>query len=221
MAEKKQCTDLIVTDEDVLQAVLLNTENINDGTLYTQGVAYIAYPYFYIYRGTTQTVEFSRRLPGIYLTPDDHYIWIPVTEGNEDDQWKVDDKFATADARKIIDVLINREEIDLKIPDSGKVFRPEETESDDILKRLIKRILRVKNVDIDNYKTAFADKNALFNFKQVVKGPGKLSMLLFERGCNAMRLKYTISIEEMDPKSAIGEPLKAPIVISSEDTYSV
>lgn len=219
--QKAKVADLVVTNEDVLKAVKLNTENINDGTEYAAGYAYIAYPYYYIYRGTTMTIEFDRRLPGIYLTPDDHYIWIPVTDGNEDDKWLVDDKFATADERSIIDVLIDRNDINLNIPDSGKVFRPDECESDDILKRIIKRVLKAKDIDIDAYKARFADKNALFNFKQVIKGDGKLSMLLFERGCNALNLKYTITVDEVDPRGSIGNPLKKPIIISSEDTFNV
>ena len=214
-------TDLIVTNEDVLRATKLNVENINDGTLYEKGVAYVAYPYFYIYRGTTMTREYEQKLPGIYLTPDDHYIWIPVTPGNQDQDWIVDDKFATANARDIIDVLVDREDVSLQIPDSGKVFRPEENENDDILKRAIKRVLKMKGVDLDAYKCRFADKNALFNFKQVIKGDGKLSMLLFERGCNALNLKYTITIDEIDPNHTIGDPLKAPIIISSEDFYNI
>jgi len=217
----QKITDLVVTSEDVLKAVKLNVDNINDGTQYAIGYAYIAMPYYYIYRGTTTTVEFARRLPGIYLTPDDHYVWIPVTPGNEDTEWLVADKFATADSRKIIDVLVDREDISLNIPDSGKVFRPEESELDDILKRIIKRVLKSKDIDIDQYKSRFADKNALFNFKQVIKGDGKLSMLLFERGCNALSLKYTITVEEVDPRGAIGNPLKKPIVISSEDTFNI
>lgn len=223
MSTKKKITDLIVTEEDVLKPVKLNTDNINDGTQYQKGIAYIAYPYFYLFRGTVMTVDYDKREPGIYLTPDDHYIWIPVTEGNgdQDKRYSVDDKFATADERKIIDVMIDREDIKLNIPDSGRVFRPEETENDDILKRIIKRILKTKGVDIDAYKYRFADKNALFNFKQVIKGDGKLSMLLFERGCNALNLKYSITVEEVDPKMSIGDPLKQPLVISSEDGYNV
>lgn len=221
--QNPHAVDLIVTEEDVLKPVRLNVENINDGTQYERGIAYVAYPYFYIFRGTTMTIEYDHKEPGIYLTPDDHYVWIPVTEGNgdQDKRWSVDDKFATADERKIIELLISKDDINLNIPDSGKVFRPEETEKDDMLKRLIKRILRIKDVDIDAYKTRFADKNALFNFKQVVKGDGKLSMLLFERGCNALNLKYTISVDELDSEHPIGKALERPLVICSEDGYNV
>lgn len=212
---------LIVTDEDVLRVEKLNIENINDGTMYEKGVAYIDYPYFYIYRGVTTTIEFERRLPGIYLTQEDHYIWIPVTPGNEDADWIVDTHFATADQKRIIDVLLDREDIQLSVPENGKVFRPEESPTDDILKRAIKRALAVKGINIDDYKANFADKNALFNFKQVVKGDGRLSMLLFERGCNALHLKYTITIEDADPRTTVGTPLINPVVVSSEDTFAI
>lgn len=213
---------MIVTDEDVLTPVNLNTENINDGTIYEFGKAYCAYPYYYVYRGTVNCTEFDKKLPGIYLTETDHYIWIPVTEGNEDDQWKIDDKFATADSRKIIDILIKKNDVQLNIPETGKVFRPDELDEDDILKRCIKRALKAKQIAIDDYKGFFTDKNALFNFKQVVKNPtARLSMLLFERGCNALNLKYTITIEEVSDTDIRGQKLPKPIVICSEDTYSV
>jgi hypothetical protein len=81
--------------------------------------------------------------------------------------------------------------------------------------------LKSKDIDIDAYKARFADKNALFNFKQVIKGDGKLSMLLFERGCNALNLKYTITLEEIDPRGSVGTPLVNPVKISSEDSYNV
>lgn len=221
MPTEAKVRDLIVTDEDALVVAKLNTKNINDGTCYQKGVAYIDYPYYYIYRGTTATPEYQQKLPGIYLTPDDHYIWITVTPGNQDKEWIVDDKFATADERKIIDILIDRNDIELNVPESGRAFRPDERPEDDILKRAIKRALSIKQVDIDQYKARFADKNALFNFKQVIKGDGRLSMLLFERGCNALNLKYTITIEDIDARTALGTPLDKPIVISSEDTYAV
>lgn len=215
-------TGLIITSEDVLKPVLLNIENINDGTFYDKGYAYCVYPYYYIYRGTTMTVEFSQKLPGLYLTPDDHYIFIPVTPGNEDDQWKIEDKFATADQKSIIDVMIATNDVQLSIPDSGKVFRPDECETDDALKRAVKRVLKNKGIDIDQYKARFADKNALFNFKQVIKNPdARLSMLLFERGCSALNLKYTITVEEINEDDSIGNRLDIPVSICSEDTYNI
>lgn len=212
----------IVTKEDVLQPAILNVANVNDGTMYDYGYAYCAPPYYYIYRGTTLTREFDMKLPGIYLAPDDHYIWIPVTEGNQDDQWKIEDKFATTNMQDIIKAMLDSEDVSLNIPESGKIFRPDELDTDDILKRAIKRALAAKRVDIEGCRKRFPDKNALFNFKQVVKSPtSRLSMLLFERGCAALNLKYTVTVEEIDPDKCVGAKLETPIQICSEDTYSV
>lgn len=213
---------MVVTEDAVLRPVALDTKNINNGTLYEEGVAYLAPPYYYLYRGLTTGEDFEKKVPGIYLSPTDHYIWIPVTEHNEDDKWLIEGKFATADSNEIINLLIKKDDIQLNIPESGKVFRPDELETDDILKRAIKRTLRAKNINLDNYRQYFTDKNALFNFKQVVKNPNsRLSMLLFERGCSALHLKYTVTVEEIDPEHPLGNKLDTPIQICSEDTYSV
>lgn len=223
-AEKRveEMLGFIVTKEDVLQPVILNVANINDGTMYDYGYAYCVPPYYYIYRGTTLSREFELKLPGIYLAPDDHYIWIPVTPGNQDDQWKISDKFATTNMQEIIKAMLDREDISLNIPESGKIFRPEELDTDDILKRAIKRALAAKRVDIEGCRKRFPDKNALFNFKQVVKSPtSRLSMLLFERGCSALNLKYTITVDEIDPDKTVGAKLEKPIQICSEDTFAV
>ena len=60
------------------------------------------------------------------------------------------------------------------------------------LKYVIKKAIIDKGIDIDRFKYRFVDKNALFNFKQVLKGDNRLSMLLFDRGVEAFNLKYTI-----------------------------
>ena len=62
----------------------------------------------------------------------------------------------------------------------------------------------------------FASKNMLFNTKQVLRGPNRLSMLLFDRCTEALNLKYTIIIEEGGGE-IIGHPLEEPIIISSQD----
>ena len=106
------------------------------------------------------------------------------------------------------------------MPESSKAFCPEITENDDILKRLMKQAIINKGIDIDRFKYRFVDKNALFNFKQVLKGDNRLSMLLFDRGVEAFNLKYTIILQE-DSGDPIGIPLSQPIVISSNDTHEL
>ena len=106
------------------------------------------------------------------------------------------------------------------MPESSKAYCPEITEDDDILKRLMKKIIIDKGIDIDRFKTRFVDKNALFNFKQVLKGTNRLSMLLFDRGIEAFNLKYTIIVSE-GPGSPIAAPLAEPLIVSSEDTHEL
>ena len=73
----------------------------------------------------------------------------------------------------------------------------------------------------DLYKHRFTDKNALLNFKQVMKSNSKLSMLLFERGCDVLNLKYTIIIEEASPDDNVGLRLKEPIIVKSDEEFSL
>ena len=118
------------------------------------------------------------------------------------------------------------------VSSNSKLFRPEIELSDDILKRITKIALLKKNVEMDQLKDRFINSNAFFNFKQSInkkseedadkkKKPAPLSMLLFDRGCEAMNLKYRIILEEKDPNNTIGEPLSEEIECSSEDTYEI
>ena len=95
---------------------------------------------------------------------------------------------------------------------------PAETLKDDILKRAIKRALKQKGIDLDACKARFASKNMLFNFKSVIRGNTRLSMLLFDRGAEALSLKYTILLEEAGGE-IVGKELTEPIAISSDELY--
>ena len=116
--------------------------------------------------------------------------------------------------------MINNKEVEVFImPESSKAFCPEITDADDILKRLMKRAIIEKGIDLDRFKARFVDKNALFNFKQVLKGDNRLSMLLFDRGVEAFNLKYTIILSEAEENNHIGARLTEPIIMTSEDTH--
>ena len=96
------------------------------------------------------------------------------------------------------------------------------TKNDGFLKRAAKTVLKEKNIELDNYKSSFGNKNELFNLKQVLRSPdGKMSIMLFERLMEALHLKYTIIIEEVSPEEACGKKIMEPIRISSEDTFEM
>lgn len=221
-AEKLSGTYL-VTDDEVF---LLDEVGPLDGTkAYQEGYAYLdeTGTYFYTFKGVTKIppnrlLEDPFTPPGIYLTKEDRYILVPVNDEFRE-SCEVGDKIAVANRSDVVDVIVKSKELQFNVPESSKLFKPVITEKDDILKRAIKAALIAKDIDIDQYKGRFADKNALFNFKQVVKNPdSKLSILLFERGCKALNLKFTITVEEEDPDVEIGKRLNDIIVVSSDDT---
>lgn len=213
----------LVTDDEVFT---LDELGPMDGSkAYQTGVAYLdeTGTFYYTFMGVTRVpperlVEDPLMPPGIYLTPDERYVLVRVNEEFHD-KCLVGDKIAVGDPGDVIDVIVKSKELQFNVPESSKLFKPVITEHDDILKRAIKAALIAKDIDIDQHKSRFSDKNALFNFKQVVKSPdSKLSILLFERGCNALNLKFTITVEEEDPDMEIGKRLATPIVVSSDDT---
>ena len=105
---------------------------------------------------------------------------------------------------------------------SSRSAIPDITKNDGFLKRAAKTVLKEKNIELDNYKSSFGNKNELFNLKQVLRSPdGKMSIMLFERLMEALHLKYTIIIEEVSPEEACGKKIMEPIRISSEDTFEM
>jgi len=206
---------VVITDDELYQVDLLNMDNKE----FKKGVAYIYGDYFYTYKGEAK-YDIGIAEPGIYKK-NGKYILVEVTTEDDKEKYRVTDKISNTNTTNIIEMLRTNDDMLVVLPESNKIFLPELSHNDDILKRGIKQALIQKNIDIDQYKHRFTDKNALFNFKQVIKGDGKLSMLLFERGCNALNLKYTIIVEEMDPELSIGKRLEKGIIVSSEDTYDI
>jgi hypothetical protein len=162
---------------------------------------------FYPYRGKLTSTSV---LPGLYKGK----LSVPVFIEPSDDQkpnFILSSHTKDLNLNNIIKVLHDNENFYCTYPESSKLFIPDIEEFDDVLKRAIKLALKAKNIDLDSCKDRFTDKNALFNFKQVIRNPkAKLSILLFERGCEALGLKYRIILEEANPHEVIGTSLDSP-----------
>lgn len=209
--------DILLDDGKVMRNVLLFNKDIKE---WDPMVAYLDGDYYYLFKGKVPE-NGKIEEPGIYIDrqTNEPLLAVPSTD-EEKKKYSYNDKICSTSANEIID-KINRKEVEVFImPESSKAFCPEITEDDDILKRLMKKIIIDKGIDIDRFKTRFVDKNALFNFKQVLKGNNRLSMLLFDRGIEAFNLKYTIIVSE-GPGSPISIPLVEPLIVSSEDTHEL
>lgn len=178
---------------------------------------------FYVYKGN-YVKGVTELLPGyIYKDEAGNFFRVEPKTPEEKEACHLNGKLADMNTTEIIHILKSQDECIVNFQDSCKAFIPPITNEDDILKRAIKTVLMEKNIDIDRYKDRFPDKNALFNFKSVVKGDSKVSMLLFERACNAFNLKYTIVLDEIknpetdEPSLVVGSKLNEPVTVSSED----
>jgi len=184
-------------------------------------IAYISNDTFYVLRGPLPKDDNSYLEPGIYENSNGFpEIREPITD-DEKEKYSVSKNIIDTSKENIIEVLKNNDKIFVTVTEGGNIFKPEIKKTDDILKRAIKKVLNEKNLDIDLYKNRFSDKNAFLNFKQVIKSDSRLSILLFERGCDVLNMKYTLIIEEKSEDDNVGNRLSEPIVVSSEDEYVI
>ena len=194
--------------------------NLENGIDLDPNIAYLYGEYYYFYRGKLSDIKgFDKIKPGIYYDDENcsYVISSPETE-EEKEEYKYSDKITRQDADEIRNAVMNHEVVIFNTPDSSHSAIPPESIDDDILKKLIKRAITKKGVDLDQYKVRFASKNMLFNTKQVLRGPNRLSMILFDRCTEALNLKYTIILEEAGGE-IIGHPLNEKLVISSQDVF--
>lgn len=217
----------LITDYDIYEIDLLpdNVNDIEEETYFKDTIAYIADGYFYLYRGIGNSADTKEKKPGIYKDKNpestNHYFIIEPTSDEEKEEYSIINKINTIHHTSIVDMANNNEEILIAIPESTKIFQPQITENDDILKIIAKKALAAKNVDLDRYKDRFSNKNELFNFKQVLRSDNKLSMKIFTRGMEALNLVFTIIITEKSANNVVGNALTEPIRVSSEDTYEM
>lgn len=212
----------IITDEAIYKIDLLG--DVTKATSFEEDIAYIDNNTFYLYRGFPRGKLKRELKPGIYKETDTvdskFYIVEPMTD-EEKAEYDVTTHIHSLLPKSIIDTVNTKEDLLIAIPESTKVFQPTLSEDDDILKRAAKLALILKNVDLDKYKDRFTNKNELFNFKQVVRNGKKLSILIFNRGMEALNLKYEIIISERTDDDIVGTKLEEPIHVSSEDTYDL
>lgn len=215
--------DALLVTENEVYTIAPYDDSIKE---FFRGTAYLYGEYFYIYRGEIDPSDLNSNKyiePGIYINKKTGSP-ILVDPDTEDDKtyYQYYDKINSYDPQKLVDAINSKEQIIKPISESSKIFLPEVSKDDDILKRLIKMAILDKGIDLDSYKYRFIDRNSLFNFKSALKNPSaKLSILLFDRGVEAMNLKYTIILEEANPDVTVGDRLSAPISVSSDDTFEI
>lgn len=211
--------NILLDDGEMMRHIRLYDPSLRE---FDPMVAYLYGDYYYIYRGTIQSKEPSPDEPGIYMNEatGKPILFEPSTD-EEKEKYSYGEKIMSSTVKDLVNQINNRQVQVFILPEATKSFCPELSPNDDMLKRIMKQAIISKAIDLERYKHRFIDKNALFNFKQVLKGDSRLSMLLFDRGVEAFNLKYTIIVEEADGGETIGARLEEPIVMHSDDTFDI
>ena len=190
----------------------------DEGQEFDKDHAYLDGDYFYLYRGKKSKYDMVK--PGIYKDADSGKIVKvdPVTD-EEKDYYLSEGKIVSHDPIEAARLINEHDDLFVPVSENCKLFNPEITVNDDILKRILKMLFIEKEIDIDNYKDRFPDKNALFNFKQVMKNDSaRVTMKIFERACDVVNVEYVITIREKN-NGCIGKRMEKDLTVSSEDTY--
>ena len=214
-------TSRIITEDGVFKIELM--PDLDTADRFDDEHAYLKDKYFYLFRGIGNMDTASSKKPGIYKNrhASPKYFLVDPRTDKEKEEYDVVKNICSLQEYSIIDTANSKEDLLIAIPESTRIFQPPINDNDDILKLLAKKALLAKNVDLDQHKDRFANKNELFNFKQVLRGDNKLSIRIFERGMEALNLKYTITLTEKGTTDVVGNPLTDPISVSSEETYDM
>lgn len=187
---------------------------------------YIYKGYLYAFRGIIIKKE-DVKTPGIYYSrKTNKYIVFLCDPNNPDhDVYKIENNqmnpAPTADEiKKLMEEKGEQMYVVLK-NNTAKNTIPPITPEDNTLKRALKMVLQQKDIRLDDYKSQFGSKNNVSNLNQVLKSSNKLSIMLWERAMEALKLKYVITVTDLDPNSVCGLPLKEPIVVDSEGTFDM
>lgn len=206
----KQTSNIIVGEYGAYNMV----DYSPDITKFEWDNAYVKGDYYYLYRGYAKKKSV---LPGIYDKVDGGHMIIEPQTDEEKETYLVRTHIPNISLEDMADVLTKRPEETIVCNDMTNLFMPEITRTDDPLKRSLKEAFLLKDVNIDSCRERFNDRNALFNFKSVIKGEGRLSALLFERGCEALNLDYHIILTEKDKNFSIGKSLNDPEIMKRKN----
>ena len=164
---------------------------------FEKGFGYIHGDMVYIYRGKTKKQDVLK--PGsVYINEKDEPVWV---EPDDPEAHSASNVF-TYDLKHIMREIEegNLKEVDPALLElSSSVFAPAIDPKDDILKRIIKEVLAVKQVNIKaskEYKNAYD----ITNLKSGLSKPANLTFKYFTKWVEILDLDVTMVVKFTDPE---------------------
>ena len=165
---------------------------------FKKGFAYVKNGYVFIYKGKKKTGDGFK--PGNIYKVNGEYIYIKHTD--EMKELYSEDRITTFSDSAIIDAVNNSDnfkEIDMNIlEDDGDYFAPPVLSSDDILKIIIKRVLKEKKISLKAAKGTFQHDYDITNMKSNLTKPGPISQKYFLKWVELLGLDITYRIGFID-----------------------
>lgn len=208
--------DLVLMYEDRY----IHVEPYVEGMELKLGDGYIIDKYVYIYRGKYNK-ESSAGIPGIYKKKSGEIKLVePVTKAHAE-QLSVN-AVLDVDPKVIVEELISRKDdfVDLKtteiLNNNTVVFMPQIKETDDFLKKIIKKAIRAKGVNLANYKDSGTTNTwTITNLKSSLNRDTALSTKYFQMWCEILGLRLEGRL--VDNGTDKISPLNEPIEFTNED----
>ena len=188
---------LLTSDTDIYYVDVLDPERPYDDL--KEDVAYVDGDFYYILRGRKPEIddpeEFRKATaPGIYRDSEGKQFIVHPENEKEEKLYNYFDALVKYEPEQIVSVIKEKGKLWIDNVNPDKIFKAAIGDNDNILLRGMKEVFRRKNVDIRSCEDRFPNKHALTNFKQTMTSPDKknLTILLFDRGIEALNLKYTL-----------------------------
>lgn len=112
------------------------------------------------------------------------------------------------------EVLYNEQEID-DLNDAHDVYIPIIKDKDDFLKKIIKKAIIDKGIDLARLKYLTGEKYVLPNMKAALENNTKMSVMYFAHWCELLGLDFSVMV--YDNGRDTQDPLKFPIIYRSDD----
>ena len=168
----------------------------NDGM--KKGFAYVKDGYVYIYGGKKKNeIGFK---PGHCYKVDGKLIYI--SHNDEDKEEYSEERINIFSDSKIIEAINQEEgfkEVDPSVIESSdEFFAPEIIPSDNILKRVVKKVLKEKRINLKSMRDRFKNDYDISNMKGALIKPGPMSMMYFTKWAEILEMEVIISAEFQD-----------------------